>query len=76
MPTFYVTFGQKSPFRDGYVEIEADDQRIAQVEAFRIFGQYWSEVYEEDKIKKEFFHAGRIGIKIKLPKGYNPLQQC
>lgn len=29
MTTFYVTFGQKSPFRDGWVEIEAVDEQEA-----------------------------------------------
>lgn len=69
MSTFYVTFGQKSPFRDGWVEIEADDIETARKEAFYALGQCWSHIYDKqpDPI---MFGSGRIGRKLRLPPGY------
>ena len=62
--TFYLTFGQKSPFNNGWVEILATNKEEAREEAFEVFGPKWSNVYEaEDFLAKapEFFPAGRQG---------------
>lgn len=56
---FYLTFGQKSPFRKGWVEIEAEDE-IAAVEVARdTFGEHYSNIYE--KINAEYFPSGKLG---------------
>lgn len=64
MPNFYVTFGQKSPFRDGWVLIIADDERLAREEAFYALGQVWSGLYtgrEMEKIPPDTFKQGQLG---------------
>ena len=70
MPRFYVTFGQKSPFRDGYVVIIADDEHVAHDEAMYVLGKAWSSLYSEDAIEFGLFIQGQIGRTIELPKGY------
>lgn len=71
MPTFYVTFGQKSPFRHGWVEIVADNIETANKEAYKVFGAAgWASVYTEENFQKDLFRAGRLGEIIKLPAGY------
>jgi hypothetical protein len=61
MKNFYLTFGHKSPFRDGYVLIVADDEESAREEVFYVFGQYWSNLYSEENFRPEFFPAGQFG---------------
>ncbi len=71
---FYVTFGQKSPFRNGYVLIlvrdEDDDAAYskAREEAFRALGDEWSNIYPEAKFinNVEIFPAGKLGSTIQL----------
>lgn len=68
MPKFYVTFGQKSPFKDGWVEIIAPNYKVAHDEAFDIFGPKFAFIRETDSEEsmKEYFPAGRIGNVIDL----------
>jgi hypothetical protein len=61
MENFYLTFGQKSPFRDGYVLVLADDEETAREEVFYVFGNKWSNLYAEENFKPEYFPAGQIG---------------
>ena len=60
---YYITFGQRSPFRNGYVVIMASSQEEAQAEAEICFGQHYSMVYDEDRFftAKEHFNRGQIG---------------
>lgn len=64
MPIFYVTFGQRSPFRDGWVEIEALNREIAHVEAIETMGTKWSMLYDEQP-DKDIFILGKIGRTLK-----------
>lgn len=54
---FFVTFGQRSPFRNGYVEVIVDRQDITQGEALQkaslaaheALGTHWSNIYSHDE---------------------------
>lgn len=63
--TFYLTFGQQYPWRNGWVEVEAVDYETARKWVEDIFGSDWSNLTEEDKFKKEFYPAGKLGETIK-----------
>lgn len=65
MKNFYVTFGQKSPFRDGYVLIEASDIRTAREEAFYALGECWSNIYEDPLFNHDMYPMGQIGKTLK-----------
>jgi len=73
---YFITFGQKSPFRDGWVEIQVAEVRdgdeeaeqraflAARSEAFRAIGDGWSNIYDETSFTKargDYFPEGRIG---------------
>lgn len=58
--TFYITFGQKSPFRNGWVECKASSKLMASDEAHNVFGPHWSMLYETEP-SLEDFPSGRIG---------------
>ena len=61
---FYLTFGQKSPFRDGYVVIEAEDYAKAREAAFYVFGDNFAFLYEAkpfEEHSKNMFPEGQIG---------------
>lgn len=72
---FFVTFGQRSPFSNGFVEIlvqnepdveEAENK--ARKEAFEVFGDHWSMIYTADKFvtNRGMFRDGKLGRTIKL----------
>ena len=58
---FYLTFGQKSPFRHGWVEVEASSYGEANGEVVLVFQQSWAHLYSEEKFDRSFFPAGKIG---------------
>lgn len=65
--TYCVTFGQISPFRNGWVEIEvlrekdpAEAYDMAKEEADEVLGR-WSNMYEKKDFTPENFPAGKIG---------------
>lgn len=60
---YYVTFGFKSPFRDGWVLIEAFDEIRAIKEANYTLGS-WYMIYEESIFNKDLFPSGQIGYKL------------
>lgn len=60
MATFYITFGQRSPFRDGWVEVEAVNEEVARIAVFEIIGAKWGAMYSE-KPSSALFPLGRIG---------------
>lgn len=61
MKNFYLTFGQKSPFRDGYVRIVSPDIETARSEAFYIFGEKFSNLYPEEDFNFKYFPIGQYG---------------
>ena len=61
--TFYITFGQSSPFRNGWVEIEAPDEATARELAFDALGQKWAFIYTAETFKTfkpSLFPAGKL----------------
>jgi hypothetical protein len=63
--TFYVTFGQKSPFRNGWVEVEAENYRIARQLVVYALDSSYSMVYDEHEFKREYFPQGKLGETLK-----------
>ena len=61
MIKYYITFGQKSPFRDGYVIVEAPDATTARYEVFYAMGDQWGFMYTEEEIDFDLFPLGQIG---------------
>lgn len=65
---FYVTFGYKYKSEphpnyhranpDGYVVINAESEEKARQQAFKVFGNYWSFIYSEEKMQFHFFPKG------------------
>jgi hypothetical protein len=55
---FFLTFGQKSPAKDGYVLIVADDYDSDFEMVEKQFGLEWSMLYEEGDFEPEFFPKG------------------
>ena len=76
MSLFCVTFGQKSPFRSGWVEIEADDIETAHEEAEQVFGPYrWANIYPFEEFSLSVyvpihFPHDKLGHTIRPPEGY------
>ena len=66
---FFVTFGQQYPrephprlalaHKDGWVTIEAENYELARLEAFRVLGGWWSNLYEE-KPDAAFYPLGEL----------------
>lgn len=65
MMKFYLTFGQQSPFRNGWVEIEVESLEVARNLAFDVFGKHWSMLYKEEEFEKEYFPSGKLGETLK-----------
>ncbi len=67
--TFYVTFGQKSPFRNGYVKIEADGRdKALEIIEYSIGLLHYCMLYEEEKpgfFRAELFPKGQLGETLK-----------
>jgi hypothetical protein len=59
--TFYISFGGKSPFRDGWVELKASNYACARQAAFDSLGDQWANIYTEEKFDRSYFPAGKIG---------------
>jgi len=63
--TFYVTFGQKSPFRNGWVEVEAENYRLAREIVNDTLGKEFSMLYSEFDFDRRFFPKGKLGETLK-----------
>lgn len=61
MKTFYLTFGQKYPWRNGYCEVVAPDIETARQLVCDIFGEKWASLYSEEDWKPEFYPQGKLG---------------
>jgi hypothetical protein len=65
MNTYYLTFGQQYPWRNGWVEVEAPDFETARRWVENIFGFNWSDLKKEDEFDKSYYPAGKLGETIK-----------
>ena len=59
--TFYVMFGQKYPWRDGWVEISAIDRNEAYEIVNDVFGEHYAFLYSEEQFNRSFFPDGKLG---------------
>jgi hypothetical protein len=60
---FYLTFGQKSPARNGWCEVFADSPDSARRLVIDEYGQEWAFIYSEEQFAagREYFPAGKLG---------------
>jgi hypothetical protein len=58
---FYLTFGQQNPFRDGWIEIIAEDYMSARQLVFDVFSDRWSGLYRAEEFDTKHFPAGKLG---------------
>jgi hypothetical protein len=65
MKTYYLTFYENSPFRDGWVEVEAEDYNTAAQYVMEIFGTKWKYLYAQKSFVKRYYPAGKLGVTIK-----------
>jgi hypothetical protein len=59
---FYLTFGQKSPAKNGWVRVEAPNVEKAREMVFNMCDDKWAFLYTEDEFEKEHFPAGELGV--------------
>ena len=64
--TFYFTFGQKHPLRDGWIEVSAPTAEQARDEIVPLFGEQWESLYEDADFPRAMFPAGRFGRVIEI----------
>ena len=62
MEKFYLTFGQRSEYKDGWFLIIAKDYLAARELAHEKFGNNWSMLYFDDEFEPGFFPNGEIDI--------------
>jgi len=62
MQTFYVTFGQKSPAKNGWIEVKADDEEKARAIVIAEYGQEWGFLYTDETFDPSYFPAGKLGV--------------
>jgi len=65
---FYLTFGQQSPLRNGWIEIEAESYEEARELVISIFEKHWAMLYREegfDERVKAYFPLGKLGETLK-----------
>lgn len=58
---FYLTFGQKSPAKDGWIEVIADNETQARLKVVKVYGQKWSGIYNEFTFEPKYFPKGKLG---------------
>lgn len=63
--TYYLTFGQKYPWRNGWVEVLAPDYETARGYVEQIFDKAWANLLDESNFCKKYYPAGKIGETIK-----------
>lgn len=63
--TFYLTFGQKYPWRNGWVEVCAESYMQAMEFVRSVFDNQWSNLYSEETFDKTLYPAGKLGETIK-----------
>lgn len=61
MKTYYLTFGQESPAKNGWIEVEASCYDEAKKKVESAYGRAWSFIYSEEKFNKDFFPVGKLG---------------
>ena len=61
MKYFFLTFGQKYPWRNGWVLVQAKDYEKAREIVVEVFGERWSHLYTEGNFNPMYFPAGQIG---------------
>lgn len=63
--TYYITFGQKHPLRDNWIEVEAPNYDACSKEVFDIFGSKYAFIYPEKEMtfKRMAFNfpGGKVG---------------
>lgn len=58
---FYLTFGQSSPLKNGWVEVIAKNNEQARKKVFQEYSNKWSNLYTKKRFKKRYFPQGCLG---------------
>ena len=61
--TFYITFGQNHPLRNGYVVVRASSRELAREAAFEVLGNKWAFLYDETE-DMSWYPLGAVGEKV------------
>lgn len=62
MSIYYITFGQKSPLRNNWVEAEGSSIIYVMEQAKIAFGESgYSNVYDKDTWDEKYFPSGKVG---------------
>lgn len=67
MPKFYFTFGYGTPYRNRYIEIEAEDYGSARARMVELHGQKWAFQYTEEEFKGQAEQFGLIPLHHSMP---------
>lgn len=58
---YYLTFGKKYPWHDGYVEVYANSYSIAKRKVRDILGESWAWLFKSEEFNKKDYKLGKIG---------------
>lgn len=64
--TYYFTFGQAHPLKDGWIEISSTSEIEAKNMMVMYFGIRWASMYDESDFAPAHFPAGRWGNIIEI----------
>jgi hypothetical protein len=73
MSKFYLTFGQKSPARNGYILIHAESYEAARHTAVENYGQAWSMLYPYSDFDASHFPNGCLRV---IRRDYSEALNC
>lgn len=59
---FYITFGQTSPAKNGWIRVVAADLMSARKIAMDTYKDKWSNIYPERDFEPELFPNGELGV--------------
>ena len=55
-----MTFGQKNPLKDGWIEVDAANYDEARAKVLEAFGEIFSNIYDEETHDPQFFPKGKL----------------
>lgn len=62
MTNFYLTFGQQSPLKNGWIKVVAKDETAARHLVIEQYGIKWSGLYAEEIFEPYYFPEGELGV--------------
>ena len=62
MNSYYLTFGQRHPAKDGWIRVEAESLDAARELVIREYGSDWAHLYPREYFEPEYFCKGELGV--------------